>query len=139
MYITTVLIVNRDLGFVFWLGQVLTKAGYQTLPAKSCADGSELISRLNLGIDILVVSNSLASAGVFADALRQSQRRLKVIAVLGAGEEPISAFSGADATQRPPGWVDEGSETEWLKTIKGVSARGSAISRKPPLSAAKPS
>jgi hypothetical protein len=139
MSITTVLIVDRDLGFVFWLGQVLTRAGYQALPANSSEAGRELARQLNLGIDILIVGNSLPGAGVFAAALRRSQRHLKVIAVLDDGEEPISAFSGADATQYRPSWMGESSETDWLTTIEGVFARGGATTRSPRSSGAEPS
>jgi hypothetical protein len=31
----TVLIVDEDLGFVFWLGRLLTETGYQAWPARS--------------------------------------------------------------------------------------------------------
>ncbi len=33
-----VLIVDGDLGFLLWLGQLLAKAGYPVLPAGSCAE-----------------------------------------------------------------------------------------------------
>jgi DNA-binding response OmpR family regulator len=135
----TVLIVDRDLGFVFWLGQLLTKSGYQTLPAKSCESASELADRLNLPIDILIVGNSLTSASVLAEALCRSNRHLKVIAVLDDGEAAASAFSGADATQYRPSRLDEGSKTEWLKTIEGVLTRAAEGPRVVPSSGAKPS
>ena len=30
----TVLIIDNDLGFIFWLGQILNDVGYAALPAK---------------------------------------------------------------------------------------------------------
>ena|ERR1700688_4775029 len=139
MHTTTVLILDRDLGFVFWLGQVLINAGYQALPANSCEAGTELVRQLNLGIDMLIVSYSLPGADVFLNSLRHSQGHLKVIAVLDAGEEPVKALSGADAAQHRPSLVNEGVETEWAETIKGVLARGGATTRIRPSRAAEPS
>jgi len=116
----TVLIVDRDLGFAFWLGQALDRSGYQALPAKSCEDATELLRRLNVVIDLLVVNGSLAGAGAFADALRASQSHLNVIAVTGDGEEQRGALPGADASHRKCSRGGEASEREWLETIKGV-------------------
>jgi DNA-binding NtrC family response regulator len=124
----TVLIVDRDLGFVFWLGQVLDRAGYRALPAKSCEDAAELLGRLNLEIHLLIVDGSLAGAGELADGLRSRQGHLKVIALIGEGEERISAFPGADASHRIGSSSDATSEREWLETIEGVLARVSSAS-----------
>lgn len=120
MAIKTVLIVDRELGFVFWLGQALDRAGYQALPAKSCEDAGELLKQLNVQIHLLIVGQSLPGAAAFADALRRSQGHLKVISVIGDGEKTGAAFSGADATQHMLSSVDEASETEWLETIEGI-------------------
>src|ERR1700687_4957703 len=116
----TVLIVDPELGFVFWLGQALDRAGYQALPAKSCEDAAELLKQLNVEIHLLIVGHSLAGAVAFADALRDSQGHLKVISVIGDGDEPGSAFPGADASQLMLSGVDEGSKTEWRETIEGI-------------------
>ena len=120
MPIKTVLIVDRELGFVFWLGQALDRAGYQALPAKSCEDAAELLNQLNVEIDLLIVGHSLPGASAFADELRRSQGYLRVIAVIGDGEEPSSPFPGANASQPMLSGVDEASETEWLEAIEGV-------------------
>jgi hypothetical protein len=79
MPIRTVLIVDPELGFVFWLGQALDRAGYQALPAKSCEDAAELLKQLNVEIDLLIVGHSLAGAGAFADALRHAQGHLSCL------------------------------------------------------------
>src|SRR6185295_8227222 len=114
MAIKTVLIVDRELGFVFWLGQALDRAGYQALPAKSCEDATELLKQLNVEIHLLIVGHSVAGAAAFADALRRSQGHLEVITVIGDEEEPIAPFPGAQASQRIlSGSVNEASETEW--------------------------
>ena len=122
----TVLIVDRELGFVFWLGQALDRAGYQALPAKSCEDAAELLQQLKVEIHLLIMGHSLAGAAAFADDLRRSQGHLKVIAVIDEGEEPISAFPGADATRFMLSGVGEASETEWLETIEDILGQDNA-------------
>ena len=123
MPIRTVLIVDPELGFVFWLGQALDRAGYQALPAKGCEDAAELLKQLNVEIDLLIVGQSLAGACAFADDLRHSQGHLKVISAIGDGDEPSVAFPGADASQFMLSGVDEASETEWLETIDAIFAK----------------
>src|SRR5260370_6183096 len=46
----TVLIVDRELGFVFWLSQALDEAGYRAFPAKSIPDANNLLLELNIEI-----------------------------------------------------------------------------------------
>jgi DNA-binding NtrC family response regulator len=129
MHTKTVLILDRDLGFVFWLGQMITKAGYQAFPANSCDSANELVRHLNLGIDMLIVSYSIPGAGGFVHSLLQSQKHLKVIAVLDAGDKPVSAFAGADATEHKPSPTDEPSAAKWLATVKSAFARDRARTR----------
>src|ERR1700681_144903 len=112
MPIKTVLIVDPELGFVFWLGQALDRAGYQALPARNCEDATELLKQLNVEIHLLIVGHSVMGAAAFAEALRHSQGHLKVIAVIGDGEEPVSPFPGADASQLMLSKVNEASKTE---------------------------
>jgi hypothetical protein len=112
--------VDRDLGFVFWLGRALHGAGYQALPAKSIGDATTLLGQLNLAIDLLIVDPSLDGARGFAHALHRFQGNLKVIAVVDEREEPSSAFPGADASERRPVNPDDTSRTRWLGTIRLV-------------------
>jgi DNA-binding NtrC family response regulator len=124
----TVLIVDRDLGFVFWLGQILNRAGYRAFPAKTCEDAVELLSRLNLEIHLLIVDGSMAGAVELAGGLRCRQTHLKVIALTGEGEERSAAFPGADASHRRCSSGDATSQKEWLAAIEGVFARTSSAS-----------
>src|SRR5687767_6579465 len=76
----TILILDRELGFAFWLGQTLDLSGYNAFPAKSCEDAAELLKHLKTPIDLLVLGSASAKTAVFADSLRLSQRQLKVLA-----------------------------------------------------------
>jgi hypothetical protein len=79
----TVLIVDRDLGFVFWLGSALGGAGYKVFPAKGVPEATALISELKLELDLLIVNSSLDGAGNLVDAVRYSRRELKSLSVRG--------------------------------------------------------
>ena len=67
-----------------------------------------------------VVAIRILGAGAFAEALRHGQGHLKVIAVIGDGEEPGTPFPGANAERVMLSDVDETSEIEWLETIEDV-------------------
>jgi len=124
--VKTILLVDSDLGFLYWLGCTLCAAGYMALPAKNSQNAGELLSRLNVEIHLLVVNSSMRGARTFAEELRRSQSDLKVIALIGGGERPSAAFPGADASQHKCSCLGEFSEIEWLETIEGVLAGAAA-------------
>jgi len=114
----TVLILDRELAFAFWLGQALVQAGYDAFPAKSCEDATEMLNQLNVGIDLLVVSFNLAGARDFATSLRRSQGHLKVLAAVGDGEELTDILPEADAAENKPSLALDDSKIEWLRAIE---------------------
>ena len=115
-----VLILDRDLAFAFWLGQALDLAGYDAFPAKSCEDATELLTHLNVSIDLLVVGYASPGAVALANALRRSQPHFKVLAAVAEGEEAISIFTEADAVLSKPSSAVSASKAEWLRTIEGL-------------------
>ena len=122
----TVLIIDKELGFVFWLGQALDQAGYQALPAKSLVDATALLGELNIRADLVILSFASPDASAFAETLRRQQGQLKVIALIEGWEEPNPAAVGIDAWHSKPSVADEASKTDWIKTVRGVFARNGA-------------
>jgi response regulator RpfG family c-di-GMP phosphodiesterase len=123
--VATVLIINNDIGFTFWLGQTLNEAGYATLPARGVSDAVELLSEHKVQPDLLIINP--ASPGVLdliAD-LRRSQVRLKVIASI-EGEEQAFNLLGVDRLLLKPVGADETVRVKWLETIEGLLGRDSA-------------
>jgi DNA-binding response OmpR family regulator len=118
-----VLIVESDLGFVFWLGQTLDKAGYTALPSKTVTDAKELLSELNVPIDLVVIDLSLTGALNFVHALRRSQGHLHVLALVGETEGPRRPRAGIDAWRTKPHQIDEISKLEWVQLSRMVLAR----------------
>lgn len=117
----TVLIVDRDLGFVFWLGQILDQAGYRALPARDSVDAVALQNELHLEIDLLILNPSLDGILEFAETVCLSQEHVKIMAIIGEQEEPIAAMM-ADASRRKPSFRDKPSKLEWLAAIDQVFA-----------------
>ena len=128
----TVLILDRELAFAFWLGQALIQAGYDAFPAKSCEDATQMLTELNVGIDLLVVSFGLVGARDFTTALRRSQFQLKVLATVDEEEEPYAVFPEVDAVKNKPLYTLDDSTIEWVRTIESLLLRdadaGSAVS-----------
>jgi DNA-binding NtrC family response regulator len=79
----TVLIVDDDLGFVFWLGSLLGTR-YQVWPARSSADAAALMQELGAEVDLLVIDPNLSGASAFMEAQRSS-RDFKTICCGAAG------------------------------------------------------
>ena len=48
----TVLVIDSDLGFVFWLGRGLDQAGYPSFPAKSVPNAKTLLNELKIAVDL---------------------------------------------------------------------------------------
>ena len=57
-----VLIVDDDLGFVMWLGQVLSQAGMLPFPAKNGEEGLSRIRDLHLTPDLAIVNPLVKNA-----------------------------------------------------------------------------
>jgi hypothetical protein len=118
-----VLIIDHDLGFVFWLGQTLDAIGYNTLPAKGVPEAISLLKELQVRIDILIVSSSLPGAVEFADDLRQANRKLKVIALVDDHEVQSDPQLRWDGSQPKPHLPDEHFKEAFLNLVHGVSHR----------------
>ena len=55
-----ILIVDRDLGFIYWLGDVLIHADYQPWPACSVSDAFAVVGRKPIvPLDLLIVNPRL--------------------------------------------------------------------------------
>jgi len=111
-----VLIVDEDLGFVWWLGQMFSQAGCQVVPTLNSDQTLAFTRDLNLKVDIIVVDPELPG---ISDIIRtlSSTRSPKIVAIRNhdAGSRGTVL---ADATlERPSGWGPV-SEKEWLGCVR---------------------
>ncbi len=56
------LIVDDDVAFILWLGEMFTANGYQAYPALNCRHALALARKLALEIDVLVLNPKLRGA-----------------------------------------------------------------------------
>jgi len=118
----TIMIVDGDLGFLYWLGCTLSAAGYLPLPALNCEDVGGVIERLQVGVDILVIDSCLPGANELAVELTREHPQLKVIAVVRNDDKAELDYSRADAFQYKRPGSDDAMGAVWLETVRGVVA-----------------
>ena len=114
-----ILIVEDDLGFIFWLGGALAAADYQPWPACGVSEATEFVGKAAIPVDLLIVNPSLPGVSKLVAVLRRSQGELKVIAL---GSEDKTKLTGINAWHRKPSLAQEPvkQEQEWLEAVKGV-------------------
>jgi len=114
----TLLIVDSDVGFLWWLGEIFAEAGYQVVPALNCSQALAAVKRFHLQIDLLVVNPALTGVLRLVTALERPDRDLKIVLIR---EGPIGLkYPGFryDATlTRPSGW-EPISRTDWLRKLR---------------------
>lgn len=98
----TILIVNRDLGFVVWLGCALCDAGHTALPATSLREASSIEKKLAHKLDVLIVEPSLAGAGRLAARLRLKNPDLSVVEASEASVTDPLIFDSDEVRPRAP-------------------------------------
>ena len=128
MHARNILIVDRDLGFVFWLGQILDAAGYVAIPAKGIAEATEIVSLLRLQVDVLIASLGERGVTEFADRLRSDLPGLSVIDLHGDGELEPDRHSESGRRSAPR--RDEEAKAYWLEAIRNAgSSLAASVSR----------
>jgi hypothetical protein len=114
----TILLVDADLGFVFWLGRALDSAGFRALPAKSTQDARTLLHELRVTVDLLVIDPTLSEASSLITFLQQSSQSVKVVATGSWELEP--GFPRPDAIGCRPPHLDNQAVQEWLQLIQST-------------------
>ena len=122
----TILLVDHDLGFVFWLGQTLDRAGYEALPAKDIAGAVSLIEELQLDVDLLVIQPALSGAAEFVEKLCQDRPTVKVIAASDPENLTEVLLPGANAFRKKPALTGPADPEEWLSMIEHLLATSSS-------------
>jgi hypothetical protein len=121
----TVLIVDDDLNFVFWLGNALDGAGFEAFPAKSVPDAIELLSQITVVIDLLIVNAALQGVADFVRCVCRIPAR--VIAIVEPSRTPPAPIAGADLTILKPKTGDERWKSELLDLVRGMFARDAEL------------
>ena len=116
--VKTVLIVDDDLGFVFWVGQALDRVGYNALPAKGVAEAKALIESFRIGIDLLMIGAALPDAAAFAAELLMRHTGVKILGLIESGKQPPESFPGVIGWQCKPDSRDEGWKADCITLVQ---------------------
>jgi len=112
-----VLIVDSDLGFIFWLAELLVRAKYQPWPSCSTMDAISIVSRRQTPLDLLIVNPSLRGASHLIRTLRENQPGLKVLAVDPLNDRQVR---GVNAWHSRPHSADPSAKQKWMREIDRV-------------------
>lgn len=131
-----ILILDQDLGFLFWMAQVLEPFGYKVVPADTVSYAVKLIRKWQLKIDLLMFNPSIEGAVEFTETLRRRMRKHLKVVVLGSREQSFSDYRAirADAVRTKPDARDLAEpgaqpaiQTEWVRFVQNIL--GSATAR----------
>ena len=114
----TLLIVDNDVGFLWWLGELFTEAGYQAVPALNCSQAVAAVKKFDVEVDLLVVNPALTGVGRLLAALERPGHDLRIVLIR---EGPIGLkYPGFryDATLTRPSSGEPISRTDWLRKLR---------------------
>ena len=113
----TALIVDHDLGFLFWLADALCAAGYVAYPAESAAATESLLSDLPGGIDLAIVNPELPQAGSLVSTLSRLPSLPNILALSPEPDEAESGLPGVTAWLGKPDAQDEAARSAWREAL----------------------
>ena len=119
---SSVLIVDKDLGFLSWLGDLFMEAGYRALPALTCTHAISLVKKFKLDIDVLVVDEELPGISGLIGVLRSPQRPLKIVVIRDSGATATKDIPSHATLDRPLAW-EPISRADWLNRVLTVLKR----------------
>lgn len=123
----TALIVDDDVAFILWLGEMFTESGYQAIPALHCRQALTLVKKLALRIDVLVVNPELRGAARAMKVLASEHPRLRVVLIRDpSAPGPVLVDSNHATLDRPSAW-EPISRPQWVTKIRKVLLRPSAV------------
>jgi DNA-binding NtrC family response regulator len=120
------LIVDDDIGYLLWLGEMFAESGYQTIPALHCRQAVELARKLALRVDVLVLNPKLRGAARAVKVLETEHPRLRVVLIRDPSAPGPALDSKYATLERPSAW-EPISRPQWATKIRKILLRPSAI------------
>lgn len=118
-----VLIIDQDLGFLMWLGELFSELGCQAVPALRCREALALARRLELPITTLLINPELRGARRLVKILQAANTDVRVVLIVDSGDHRSSTLPSPDGIQsrfsfeRPAPW-EPISRWEWLVKVR---------------------
>jgi hypothetical protein len=115
----TVLIVDDDLGFVWWLGSLFMEAGCLSLPGLNCGEAAALTKRLGVEPDLIVLNPSLTGAPNLLQHHLQTKPQSKIVTI-GPAPKELGAFIHIHAILERPSPNGPALRREWLDILRNL-------------------
>jgi hypothetical protein len=74
-----IIVIDDDLGFVFWLGHSFDQAGYRAFPARNVSDAMALASDLDIEPALVIIGGAQQGAVALVNRWRKKFNDLQVI------------------------------------------------------------
>lgn len=127
----TALIVDDDVAFIFWLGELFNENGYQALPALHCRQAVTMAKKMDMRVDVLVVNPKLRGASRAIAALKSAKPGLRVVLISDPSAPETTPDSTRATLERPAAW-EPVSRPQWITKLRKI------LMRPPPQSDGKP-
>lgn len=114
----TLLIVDGDVGFLWWLGDIFTEEGYHVIPALNCSQALAAVDEFHIQVDLLVVNPALHGVARLVTALDIPGRELRTVLIReGLIGFKYPGFRYDASLTRPSSW-EPISKTDWLRKLR---------------------
>jgi len=117
-----IVLIDSDLGFLFWLGQALDHAGYEAFPARNMPDVLEIISEFHLTLTLAIVNGALPGAEALVRQLRETNPGLPVLWLVDSPDLPVPDISDdtlySDCIK--PAHLTEDAKTDLLRRVHNI-------------------
>lgn len=115
-----VLIVDEDIAFVWWLGEIFHDLGCRVVPALSCVEALLLAETANLNADVIVLNPALRGADAMLHALGRV-RSPKIVAIHDTiGGDRVDP--AAHAVLERPSAGEPITRVHWIWMLRGILA-----------------
>lgn len=115
----TALIVEDDVGLLFWFGEIFARAGWNVVPAVNCRQAVSLAVMWDSYIDLVVVNPALTGITEMIETLSRVHRPKVVI----LRDPDFEAAIPADATIDRPDLSSSASRTRSAERLRRVLKR----------------
>jgi DNA-binding NtrC family response regulator len=115
--VPTVLILDDDLGFVWWLGEIFRELGYNAVPALSSSQALSMIKAWDLRVDLAVLNPDLPGISPMIKAIERAHLAPKIVMIGEPTRGAMGRLAIHGTLERPSG-QEPTSRQEWLTKIK---------------------
>ena len=99
---TSILILDRDLGFLWAISQELRKHGISAIPSHSVPEAEDLLDELRPPLSLLLIDCRCPGACTFVQKLRRQYSKLRAIGITSARRRCAQCASELSATITHP-------------------------------------